>query len=71
MFKSINLPAVNLRAAMAGGVLLLLSCLPARAQQATAPFTISLKGDWRFSVDSGDQGVAGKWYADTASGAGG
>ncbi len=55
---------MNLRAAVAGCVSLVISCTSAQAQRPTAPLNISLKGDWRFSVDTGDQGTAGKWYAD-------
>ena len=54
----------NLRAVVAGWVFLVVSCLPAHAQRATVPLSINLAGDWRFSVDTGEQGTAGKWYAD-------
>ena len=53
------------RAVMVGGILLFLSSFTAQAQQPKAPLAINLKGNWRFAADSGEQGIAGKWYADT------
>ena len=64
MIKNINRSIRNLCALAAGSVLLFLPCLPAQAQTAKAPLEISLKGDWRFAADPGDQGMKGKWYAD-------
>ena len=34
------------------------------AKEKSQVLTISLQGDWHFAIDSGDQGMSGKWYAD-------
>jgi hypothetical protein len=67
MTNNIIRPSLNFHGLMTRGILLLfLAYLPVEAMplEKIPQVDISLKGEWRFSVDSGEQGTAGNWHVD-------